>query len=590
MEMDQEKVKKSSGEEESQKPSPAELAEAKRILKFFDTAFSAMKLYPPGNPSVEKTIDIFYRELKKFLEEHEELRIGIEEFNFLYKGEVVLQDEEKKRSLPFFLFKDGMRELSFVKNLDSNELRAFLETLRTAIDLPSEESDVVSLLWEKDFVHIRYFVLDEYLDLSISGDEKLEVDPEELTEGKVVLSQQDIAALSKQSAFLSFASSSAAKKKDGGEGELEGSPIDFGMDLPVIEKDEAAEIESIISKSREIGTSDELMALLFEILYFEKDPEHLSMVLQIFTSYFQKIVREGNFFLAVKISTRIQDLKIILSGKSQEKLKMLEDVEKKVRDRKSIELMKEMFLKGKIEDVDSYFRYLAFMKEDAIPVAGMILDRAKDSSFQENASRLLKEIGQKNIAALLYFAKGSNVTLAKEIISLSEKIEDEKIIRHLEEFVSYPNEEIRLQVVRVLGKIGSQAANRILLRYLSDDIDAVRKTAAENLKYFDDKESYELILEWARHKDFRKRTLAEKKALLAYLANNKREEVYDLLRSILKKWSLFSPSKHNETKLAAVSALEEMATPRAKEILEEGVKSFNRKISQACLSALNRMK
>lgn len=588
--MDQEKVKKSSVEEESQKPSPAELAEAKRILKFFDTAFSAMKLYPPGNPSVEKTIDIFCRELKKFLEEHEELRIGIEEFNFLYKGEVVLQDEEKKRSLPFFLFKDGMRELSFIKNLEIDELRAFLVTLKTAIDLPSEESDVVSLLWEKDFVNIRYFVLDEYLDLSISGDERMEVDLEELTEGKVVLAQHDLAALSKESAFLSFASSRAAKKEGEGEGELDGSPADFGMDLPVIEKDEAAEVESIISKSRKVGVLDELMALLFEILYFEKDAEHLSNVLQIFTSYFQKIVREGNFSLAVMISTRIQDLKIILSGKSEEKLKMLEDVEKKVRDRKSVEMLKKMFLEGKIEDADSFFRYLSFMKEDAIPVAGLILEKAKDYAFRESASRLLKEVGQKNIAALLYFAKGSNVTLAKEIISLSEKIEDEKVIRHLEEFVSYPNKEIRLQVVRVLGKIGNQASNRILLRFLSDDEDTVRETAAEHLKYFDDKESYDLILGWARDKEFRKRTQAEKKALLAYLANKKSDEVYGLLRSILKKWSLFSPSKYNETKLAAVSALEAMATPGVKEILEEGAKSFNKKISGACLSALSRMR
>ena len=125
---------------------PAELNKVKMLFKYFDTGFSTMKLYPPGNPSIERSVGIFSDKLKEFLDEYKEFRIGIKEFDFSYKGEIAFQDEEKKRSLPFFLFKDGMRELTFYKGLENKELQHFLDTLKEAIDLPSEESDAVGLL------------------------------------------------------------------------------------------------------------------------------------------------------------------------------------------------------------------------------------------------------------------------------------------------------------------------------------------------------------------------------------------------------------------------------------------------------------
>ena len=64
------------------KVDPAELNKVKLLFKYFDTAFSTLKLYPPGNPSIEKSVGYFDEKLKEFLEEYNELRVGIGEFNF----------------------------------------------------------------------------------------------------------------------------------------------------------------------------------------------------------------------------------------------------------------------------------------------------------------------------------------------------------------------------------------------------------------------------------------------------------------------------------------------------------------------------
>ena len=599
--MEQEKSDNKGSQEQPEARVPPERAAPKKkinadelnkvtlLFKYFDTAFSTMKLYPPGNPSIKKSVDIFTEKLKEFLREFEELRIGVGEFSFFYKGEKIFQDEEKKRSLPFFLFKDGMRELSFYRGLERKELRYFLDILKEAIDLPPEESDAVGLLWEKDFINIRYYALDEFLDLNIGGGEKaldLDVDTRKFEEGKMDLKPEDMEEFKEQSDMLVFGQQ---KEEEGeGSGDLEGA-LAPDSKIPALRPDEAPEIEALILKSREFSPSSELVDLLFEILFYEKDDSKFSDVLRIVEKYFDGIERKAEFAQALTVMKDIRELKEIHSDKSKEKLMLLEKVEKNAKDEGSMSRLKKLYLDNKVKDYDSFFQYLEFFGADATSVLGMVWENPKDIVHKGRASVILKEIGKENIAALLYFAKGSNVALTKEIISMMETVSDLKEVHRLDEFVEHPNIEIRLEIIRVLGMAGNVEANKILVKFLSDEDVEVRAYAAKKLKYLDDKDTFEFIMSFVQDKDFRKRTKKEKSALLKYLANAQTEEVYDLFRSFLKTWSLFSAGSHNETRFAVVSALETQATPKAKKVLEEGTKVFGRSVRDACKAALGKM-
>ena len=144
-----------------------EIRKAAGVVQHFQRAFSLMKMYPMDNPGIKEAIISFADRLKEFLDLYETLRIGIDEFSFSYQGEILFKDKLKKKSFPFLFFKDGMRELSFHQGLDEKEVQDFLETIKKDFDLPSDYSDVVSSLWEKDFAHIRYLVLNEFLDSDI---------------------------------------------------------------------------------------------------------------------------------------------------------------------------------------------------------------------------------------------------------------------------------------------------------------------------------------------------------------------------------------------------------------------------------------
>ncbi|MGD2295133.1 MAG: hypothetical protein PVF22_04780, partial [Candidatus Aminicenantes bacterium] len=249
-------------EEDSRGPDPAKLNQAKIFIKSFDTALTAMRLYPSENPAVKKSVHFFSERAKEFLETYEELRLGIKEFSFTLQKETVFQDTVKKKSLAFLLFKDGMRTLTFQNGLEKQELVKFLEILKEATDLPPEESDVVSFLWEEDFLNIRYFVVDEFLDMYIGREEKdreIDLDIRKLSEGKIGLTPEDKEEIMSESEALGFTLDAEEGKED--EDELS-DVLTSSVQVPFIEKVNIPEVESMVEKSRQITPFDVLIPLL----------------------------------------------------------------------------------------------------------------------------------------------------------------------------------------------------------------------------------------------------------------------------------------------------------------------------------------
>jgi hypothetical protein len=562
------------------KPDPAELNKAGIVLKFFDTALSAMKIYPSRNPAIQRNLMQFFDRLNEFLDTYEELRLGIQEFSFTLKKEPVFQDKIKKKSLPFLLFKDGMRELSFYEGLEQEELREFMEILKEASDLPPEESDVVSFLWEKDFINIRYFVIDEFLDLFIGREGKereYEIDKSELFKGKLGLTEEDREEIEKESEAFSFTLDQEE------EGEEESAPVlTSSVRVPFIKEVNLPEIEAIVSQSRQRTYLSELVPLLFEVLYHEERDEEFSSILDALIHSYTDAISHADFTHARLILERMQDLEEAITTTSEERLKFLVRTHDKARSKEAIDLIKKTYLDGRVKDIDSYFQFMQVLGTEAIPIAGAIWKRSADPVAHQKALDFLKEAGKKNVSALLYLVRGSDLSMAKEVISLLEEIVEPGDIYYFEDFVKHPNKEIRLQIIKVLSRAANEEANRILLKFLSDKDEEIRAEAAKSLKYLGDSETFDSVIEMIHKKDFKERNRMEKTALLIFSGRTQKDEAYALLRSLLKKWSLFPVSKQTETRLCAVSALAALANPEAEEILKEGTRFYNRTVRRAC--------
>jgi hypothetical protein len=137
---------------------PSQVAE---LLQTMVKALRAFQMYLPNNPIYQRAIQNVRGAFGPIWAASDELVLTIAETEILWEEEVVYQQLNKADSLAWTLFKDGMRVLTIQQGAEQDELVRLLETVNRARFLPSEAGDdLMTLLWEQEFVGIKYHFID----------------------------------------------------------------------------------------------------------------------------------------------------------------------------------------------------------------------------------------------------------------------------------------------------------------------------------------------------------------------------------------------------------------------------------------------
>jgi hypothetical protein len=137
---------------------PSQVAE---LLQTMVKALRAFQMYLPNNPIYQRAIQNVRNAFGPIWAASDELVLTIAETEIVWEEEVVYQQLNKADSLAWTLFKDGMRVLTIQKGAEQEELVRLLETVNRARFLPSEAGDdLMTLLWEQEFVGIKYHFID----------------------------------------------------------------------------------------------------------------------------------------------------------------------------------------------------------------------------------------------------------------------------------------------------------------------------------------------------------------------------------------------------------------------------------------------
>jgi HEAT repeats len=145
-------------------PFPRALVE--EMLRAFQRAARAHQLYLHNNPIYLKSVDAARGAFAAIWAHADEFVLLVTEGELLWEGAVVLSEPEKAAdSLPWLLYKDGIRELRFLRGFEQEELVALFDLLRRARVAQPDEDDLLTMLWEQDFGCLRY----SYVDLAVDN-------------------------------------------------------------------------------------------------------------------------------------------------------------------------------------------------------------------------------------------------------------------------------------------------------------------------------------------------------------------------------------------------------------------------------------
>jgi len=555
-----------------------ELILGRDLTSAFIKAIKAFRFYPPDNPTLKGFRDQLLKKFQFFLNKYQSFVIQVGEYNLSFKGKIIYENKDVKSSLAFSLYKDGLREIRFVKGLEEWEVQGVIDVLKHSENINQLEDDIVTLMWEKDFVHVSYLATDEFL------------------EETPVIIPDNIDQFRKNLVFKPLAHHVEVELAE--EGSEEGVDLDeilskaidepppFVSDRSVyfLTPDEVEGLRKDVESEADPAFVFNVTDILFEILALEKEQEPYQDAVNILIKVLDAFLTLGEFTKATDLLKRVY---IILKTydlqdwQSESIRKIIVGAGEEVRIERIGKVLEREEVR--LEDVNVY---LSLLQKNSIKPLIKLLGELKNSKARRVFCDALSEIGKNAIEMFTPFMDDRRWYLVRNIVYILGRIGKEQSLPYIQKAFNHEENRVRREAIQALGLIGSPKAIGLLVRALTDNDVRIRCMAAINLGKGGKKVGLIPLLEVVQSKDFYKREPAEIKAFFNAIGMVGSNEAVPVLQQLLERKSWFSRGKTDEIRIGAANALAIIGTPDARAVLEVGKNSKEESIREACAQAL----
>jgi len=544
----------------------------------FIKAIKAFRFYPPDNPTLKGFREQVLKKFQFFLNKYQSFVIHVAEYDLSYKGKILYENRDVKTSLAFLLYKDGLREIRFMKGLEEWEVQGIIDIIKQSDNINQLEDDIVTLMWEKDFEHISHLATDEFLEETpvIVPDNidqfrknlvfkplahHVEVDPaEEGSEEGVDLDEILSRAIEEPAPFVSDRSVYFLTSD-----EVEG-----------LRKDVEAEIDPTFVFN--------IMDILFEILALEKEPEPYQDGVNTLIKTLDAFLTLGEFTKATELLQRVN---IILKTYDLQdwQIESIRKIIVEAGDEVRIDRIGKVLEREEVrlEDVDAYLSLL--QKNSIIPLI-KLLGELKNSKARRVFCDALSEIGKNAVELITPFIDDRRWFLVRNITYILGRIGKEQSFPYILKAFNHEEIRVRREAIQALGLIGGSKAVGLLVKAVTDNDVRIRCMAAINLGKVGKDAGLIPLLEVVQSKDFYKREPVEIKAFFNAIGMSGSNEAVPVLQQLLERKSWFGRGTTDEIRIGAANAMAMIGTPDAKILLEEGKNSKDDSIRDACIQAL----
>jgi hypothetical protein len=156
----------------------------RELMRMLVRGLKAKKMYPANNPVLSRILNEMQDGVLGTIEDIGDLRLTVQQADLLYNGNSIYNNPSKRDSLAYRFHRDGITEIEFTDGVTPPEINAFLDVLARATEPRGAEEDLVTMLWEQEFSHIRYayLAIDDLQENMLEGYDAAEAEGEEATD------------------------------------------------------------------------------------------------------------------------------------------------------------------------------------------------------------------------------------------------------------------------------------------------------------------------------------------------------------------------------------------------------------------------
>ncbi len=557
-----------------------EFDSAKSLVHFLNKTLRSLLLYPKNNLIPKEFKRKLHQNLSDFLDSNEELKLEVRKSELLYQGRIVYEEEDREQGITYALHKDGVRELIFIKGLEQEELTQFLEAIELGIKSTDLEEDLVTLLWEKDFNHIKYLVVDDLLDVDVPNAEDIpdDWDFNHLLHSEIVLSDEEN-LLPEQKTHQNEEETKKLLEK-----------------LKEFSPEEIEKIHKLLEMDEYSRLLDDFFTILGEILITEENISEFDELVKSIERTLDSLINVGDFDSASKIIRRLRrfeqatrDSSTQADLRSQRKADRIKKAIDQAGEEEKLRSVGLVLNEKEGIDLSLAKEYLLSLNSNSISPILHLLRELKQFPARKMVCQVLEEVGKDHLGIVGQGVYDSLWYVVRNVTLVLGRIGKEQGVKFLKHIMNHPDFRVRKEVITSLTKIGGKEAQALLVSALDDEDRGIRILACRGLAQRKEKGALPTLMKIIPSAPFIDEPAEEKKQLLESLAIIGEDEVIPFLKKLVCKRNWLKRDKHNETRIFAIRALGFIKTNKAGETLKELSQKRNKVIRQACQCALRKM-
>ena len=530
---------------ELDRPPPFEPTLVEELLRLFGKAARAHQLYLPNNPIYKSAHDALRAGFVPLWGETDELVLSFTESEVRWEGLSVLSEGSRgSDSLPWLFYKDGVRELRFLRGFEAEELDKLLGIMQRVRKASPDEDDLLTLLWEGDFIFLRYRYVDLTLETApvLAEGERIRRDDEEDTQGPTEDEAPTRAGVVNMS--------------------------DFDGTLYFLDEREIEYLQSEVDREYRADLRQNVIAILLDI--FEQQSAtavrdeviellDVLMVHMLSASQFQNVaylLRESQLTasrapeITPAHAERLAQIPMRLSAPDAvaQLLQSMDEAEILPPTADLLQLFEQ--LRGPA--LATVLEWLARMQNAKVRP---LLEEAAARLASQNTAELVKLIGSPAPGVALEAARRAGALKTPAAVApLAKALVDGDV-------------PLRVAAVQALGEIGSPGALQSLERALDDAERDVRVAAVRSLSARTYRPMLPKLEAMVKGRAMRDANLTEKMVVFEAYGGLCGDEGVPALDAMLHGKSLFGRREDSELRACAAVALGRVNTPRAQEVL-----------------------
>lgn len=523
------------------------LKSAKALIQSFLQTMKAYRLYEADHPILAKFLDRLKKDFDAYFDEFDSFFLQVGEHRLFYRGKAVYESQDIKESLAFLFYKDGVREIRFFNGLEFKEMIDFLEVVRKGDRVNRCVDDLVTLLWEKDFSHIAFTTVDEFLDGSSNT---------------VPATEQD---LIKKLEYRGFEEGGEVEKPKEEEKPqtlvvenlkqaLNLSPGQTVAQACQLQPDEWEEIQKEIQEEQQANYLFVVIDNLIEILlHLGEDVDAYENMISYFERALASFLEGGEVGKAAATLRKLNDTleSMVLKDKQIFAIRRILETASSGR---FVELMGQAMKNNGEVHTEFILNYLRLMTKQAIEPLCQLLGELESGKWRKFICEHLIELSQEDIQPLAKFLSDPNPLVVSHILYVLGKTGHPNTLKLLGPVVHHQDRMVREETLQLLGKSG-EGGRELLLKFLRDPLPEIRGKTSLLFARTQKEHAVKPLMEIILAEDFFKRDYEEKTAFFKALGETRSAEAIPALKKIAKRRRWFQRTKWNEMRRCATATL-----------------------------------